>query len=36
VKKLETAGSFPPTTFIFSIHQQAALRRYQVALANLP
>jgi hypothetical protein len=36
VKKLETAGTFPPTTFIFSIHQEAALRRYQVALANLP
>jgi hypothetical protein len=36
VKKLETAGSFPPMTFIFSIHQEAALRRYQVALANLP
>ena len=36
VKKLETAGSFPTTTFIFSIHQEAALRRYQVALANLP
>jgi hypothetical protein len=36
VKKLETADSFPPMTFIFSIHQEAALRRYQVALANLP
>jgi hypothetical protein len=36
VKNLEAAGSLPPITFIFAIHQQAALRRYQVALANLP
>jgi len=36
VKKLVAAGTFPPSTFIFSIHQQAVLRRYQVALANLP
>jgi len=33
--KLEAAGSSPPTFLIFSIHQDAALRRYQLALANL-
>jgi hypothetical protein len=36
VKKLETAGSFPPTRIIFWLHQEATLRRYQVALDNLP
>ena len=36
VAKLEAAGSSSPSTLIFSLHQQAALRRYQVALANLP
>ena len=36
VAKLEAAGSSPPSTLIFSLHQQAALRHYQVALANLP
>jgi len=36
VAKLEAADSSPPSTLIFSLHQQAALRRYQVALANLP
>ena len=35
VAKLEAAGSSPPTTLIFSIHQDAAMRRYQLALANL-
>jgi hypothetical protein len=35
VTKLEAAGSSPPTTLIFSIHQHAAMRRYQLALANL-
>jgi hypothetical protein len=35
VTKLEAAGSSPPTTLIFSIHQDAAMRRYQLALANL-
>jgi hypothetical protein len=33
--KIEAAGSSPPTTFIFSIHQDAAMRRYELALANL-
>ena len=33
--RLAAAGSFPPATFIFSIHQHAAMRRYQLALANL-
>ncbi len=36
VSKVKAAGSSPPTTLIFSIHQPAALRHYQVALANLP
>ena len=36
VAKLEAAGSSPPSTLIFSLHQQAALRHYQVALDNLP
>jgi hypothetical protein len=36
VIKVKAAGSSPPTTLIFSIHQPAALRHYQVALANLP
>jgi hypothetical protein len=35
VTKLEAAGSSPPTSLIFSIHQDAAMRRYQLALANL-
>jgi len=36
VTKLEAVGgSSPPTTLIFSIHQDAAMRRYQLALANL-
>ena len=35
VKKIEAAGNFPPTTLIFSIHEGAAMRRYQLALANL-
>ena len=35
VVKLEAAGSSPPTTLIFSIHQDAAMRRYELALANL-
>jgi hypothetical protein len=35
VTKLKAAGSFPPATLIFSIHQDAALRRYQLTLANL-
>ena len=35
VTKLEAAGSCPPTRLIFSIHQDAARRRYQLALANL-
>jgi len=35
VAKLEAAGSFPPTSLIFSIHQDAAMRRYQLALANM-
>jgi len=35
VTKLEAAGSSPPTFLIFSIHQDAAMRRYQLALANL-
>jgi hypothetical protein len=35
VTKLEAAGSSPPTTLIFSIHQDAAMRHYELALANL-
>jgi len=35
VTKLEAAASSPPITLIFSIHQDAAMRRYQLALANL-
>jgi len=35
VTKLEAATSSPPITLIFSIHQDAAMRRYQLALANL-
>jgi hypothetical protein len=35
VIKIEAAGSSPPTTLIFAIHQNAAMRRYQLALANL-
>jgi hypothetical protein len=35
VTKLEAAGSSPPTSLIFSIQQDAAMRRYQLALANL-
>lgn len=35
VTKLEAAGSSPPKTLIFSIHLHAAMRRYQLALANL-
>ncbi|MEJ2428996.1 MAG: hypothetical protein P8075_08775 [Deltaproteobacteria bacterium] len=35
VTKLEAAGSSPPTSLIFSLHQDAAMRRYQLALANL-
>ncbi|MCG6918981.1 MAG: hypothetical protein LJE89_15720 [Deltaproteobacteria bacterium] len=35
VKKVEAAGNSPPTTLIFSIHKDAAMRRYQLALANL-
>ena len=35
VTKLGAAASSPPTTLIFSIHQDAAMRRYQLALANL-
>ena len=35
VTRIEAAGSRPPTTLIFSIHQDAAMRRYQLALANL-
>lgn len=35
VTKLEAAGSSPPTTLIFAIHQEATLRHYQLALANL-
>ena len=33
--KIEAAGSSPPTTLIFSIHEDAAMRRYELALANL-
>lgn len=36
VTRLKAAGSCPPTTLIFSINQPAAMRRYQVALENLP
>jgi hypothetical protein len=36
LKNVEATGSSPPTTLIFSIRQPAALRHYQVALANLP
>ena len=36
VAKLEAAGVSPPEILVFSLHQQAALRHYQVALANLP
>lgn len=36
IKKVEAAGSSPPSTLILSIHRPAALRHYQVALANLP
>ena len=36
VAKLEAAGIPPPETLIFSLHQQAVLYHYQVALANLP
>ena len=35
VTKLEAAGSSPPTSLIFSIHQDAAMRRYQLAVENL-
>ena len=35
VTKLEAAGISSPTFLIFSIHQDAAMRRYQLALANL-
>jgi hypothetical protein len=35
VTKIEAAGSSPPTTLIFSIQQDAAMRRYELALANL-
>ena len=35
VTRIEAAGSRPPSTLIFSIHQDAAMRRYQLALANL-
>ena len=36
VAKLEAASIPPPGTLVFSLHQQSALRHYQVALANLP
>jgi hypothetical protein len=36
VQKMEAAGSGPPRKLIFSIKQPAVLRRYQVALENLP
>ncbi len=36
MKKLEAAGSSPPETLILAVHQEAAFRRYQLALANLP
>ena len=35
VKKIEAAGNSPPTTLIFSIHEDAAMRRYELALSNL-
>ena len=35
VTKLGGGDSSPPTTLIFSLHQDAAMRRYQLALANL-
>jgi hypothetical protein len=35
VAKLGAADSSPPTTLIFSLHQDAAMRRYQLALAHL-
>lgn len=36
VTKFKAGGSSPPSTLIFSLHQQAALRHYQLALDNLP
>lgn len=33
---LKAAGSSPPSAFVFSLQQQAALRHYQLALDNLP
>jgi hypothetical protein len=36
VERLELSGGLPPKKLIFSLHQPAALRRYQMALANLP
>ena len=35
VANLGVANCSPPTTLIFSLHQDAAMRRYQLALANL-
>jgi len=35
VTKLGAGDSSPPTTLIFSLHQDAAMRRYQLALAHL-
>ena len=35
VTKLGAGDSSPPTTLIFSLQQDAAMRRYQLALANL-
>jgi hypothetical protein len=36
VARLELSGGLPPKTLIFSLQHPAALRRYQVALENLP
>lgn len=35
-KKLKAVGSSPPDSLIFAVHTKAAMRHYQLALANLP
>lgn len=36
VKKLSAAGVTPPDRLIIALHKKAAMRRYQLALVNLP
>jgi hypothetical protein len=34
--RLASSGVLPPDTLTFALHHPAALRHYQVAVANLP